>query len=91
MNSELLLERREVSKYGIRPFLVPLFLEHREPARLPAILSYVVGLLETEGCLHSDSIKQMDKIWLKNGDLSSGIEILSLLQRIIINKGPLSK
>jgi hypothetical protein len=51
----------------------------------------VIGLLETAGCLHSDSNKKMDKIWIKSGDLSSSVEILSLLQRIITGGGPLNK
>lgn len=50
----------------------------------------MIGLLETTGCLHNDSHRRLDKIWMKSGDLSSGVEILSLLQRIIINKGPLN-
>jgi hypothetical protein len=89
-NNQLQLLNKDVVHHSIRPFLVPIFLDHREPAHILMILSYIIGLLESIGTLHNDSSRKMDKIWMKSGDVSSCVEILSLLQRIIINKGPLA-
>lgn len=86
---EMEIANKEVIKYPLRPIIAGLFIEHSKDEVVINQLAYLIGLLETKGLLHLNIPKKMDNIWMKGGDMSSCVEILSLLERIIMNKGPL--